>query len=181
MRSTRMCVSAAVLAVLALAAILPAGGAATRSATPASAAQNLTITTTGILKTGAGGLASGAFELQGASGAETDLGKATFTEGSILPLAQKTPEGLSYVPLRLPVTFTGKHGTLVIRISARQFDVVKQDDSIATGTWSVVKGTGRYAGLKGGGTLLGMQQTAGRGSISDYAYQFRFQGRVSKA
>jgi hypothetical protein len=181
MKSTRMFVSAAVVAVLAPAAALPAGGATTRSATTASAAQNLTITATGILRSGSGGLASGAFELQGASGAETDLGKLTFTEGSIPPLAQKTPEGLMYVPLRFPMTFTGKHGTLVIRISARQFDVVRGDDSIATGTWSVVRGTGRYAGLKGGGALVGMQQAAGRGSISDYAYQFRFQGRVSKA
>jgi hypothetical protein len=176
MRSTRIIVSAAVLAALAVTAFLP-GGAAAESA----AAQNLTITATGILKSGAGGRASGAFELQGASGAETDLGKVAFSEGAIPPLARKTPDGLTYVPLSFPVTLTGKHGTLVVRISARQFDVVKTDDSIATGTWTLVKGTGRYTGLKGGGALVGLQQTAGRGSISDYAYQFRFQGRVSKA
>jgi hypothetical protein len=177
MSSTRIFVSAAVLTVVAVTVLLPAGGAAARS----SAAQNLTITATGILKTGAGGLASGASELQGASGAETDVGKLTFTEGALLPLPKKTPEGLAYVPLRFPVTFTGKHGTIVIRVNARQFDVVKQDDSIATGTWAIAKGTGRYAGMKGGGTLIGMQSTAGRGSISDYTYQFRFQGRVTKA
>jgi hypothetical protein len=177
MRSTRIIVCAAVLAALAVTAFLPAGGAAAKSAT----AQNLTISATGILKSGAGGLASGAFELQGASGAETDLGKLAFSEGAILPLAQKTAEGLTYVPLRFPITFTGKHGTLVIRISARQFDVVRTDDSITTGTWSVVRGTGRYAGLTGRGALVGLQRAAGSGSISDYAYQFRFQGRVSKA
>jgi hypothetical protein len=172
MSSTRISLSAAVLAAVALAVSLPTGGAAP------SVTKNLTITATGIL--GGASAGSGTFELQGANGAETDLGKHAFTEPAIPPLAQKTPEGLTYVPLRFPVTLTGKHGTLVIRISARQFDVVKGDDSIATGNWSVVKGTGRYAGLKGGGALVGMQSTAGRGSISDYAYQFRFQGRVSK-
>jgi hypothetical protein len=170
-----MFISAAVGTVLALAAVLPAGGAAT-----GSAQKNLTITATGILTSGVGP-ASGTFELQGASGAETDLGKLTFPQPAIPPLAQKTPEGLTYLPLRITVTFTGKHGTLVVRTSARQFDVVKVDDSIATGTWSVVKGTGRYAGLKGGGALVGLQQAAGSSSISSYAYSLRFQGRVSKA
>ena len=179
MRSTRIFVPAAVLALLALAAFLPAGGAATRSATAGSTQKNLTITATGTIS-GLGGPTAGTFELLGASGAETDIGKLTFTAPSI-PLAHKTPEGLSYVPLRITVTFTGKHGTLVIRTSARQFDVVKLDDSIATGTWSVVRGTARYAGLKGGGALLGIQQAAGSGSISDYSYSFRFQGHVSKA
>ena len=169
--TTRISMFAALLATAALAA-------SSAPATP-SAAKNLTITAAGIL--GGASVATGTFELQGASGAETDLGKVAFTEPAVPPLAKKTPDGLSYYPLSFPVTLTGKHGTLVIRISARQFDVVKTDDSIATGTWSLVKGTGRYAGLHGGGALVGLQQTAGRGSISDYAYQFRFQGRVTKA
>ena len=172
MRSTRIFVSAAVLAVLALAAFLPVGGAA------AHAQKNLTITATGILS---GGPTAGAFELQGSSGAETDVGKLAFTAPAIPPLAQKTPEGLSYVPLLFTLTFTGKHGTLVIRMSARQFDVVKVDDSILTGTWSVARGTGRYAGLKGGGTLVGLEQAARSSSISSYEYSFRFQGRVFKS
>ena len=174
MKSTRIFVSAAVLAVVAVTVFLPAGGAATR------AAQNLTITATGILTDGVGP-AKGAFELQGASGAETDLGKSSFPQTSIPPLARKSPEGLTYVPLQLVVTFVGKHGTLVVRTSARQFDVVKVDDSIATGTWSVVSGTGRYTGWKGGGMLVGLKQAAGSSSISSYRYSYRFQGRVSKA
>ena len=44
--------------------------------------------------------------------------------------------------------------------TAREFDVVKQDDTIATGTWSMVNGTGRYAGTKGGGSLVGIRQAA---------------------
>ena len=177
MRSTRTFVLAAVFAVLALAALLSAGGAAARS-TGSRSTQNLTITATGITS---GGPTAGAFELQGSGGAETDAGKLTFATPTIPPLAQKTPEGLSYFPLRFAVTFTGKHGTLVIRTSARQFDVVRVDDSIVTGTWSVAKGTGRYAGLRGGGTLVGLEQAAGSSSISSYAYSFRFQGHVSKA
>jgi hypothetical protein len=179
MRSTRNFVSAAVLAALALAAFLSPGGAAARTPVVRSA-QNLTITATGTLS-GLGGPTSGAFELQGASGAETDIGKLAFTAPSAAPLGLKTPEGLWYVPLRITVTFTGKHGTLVVRTSARQFDVVKIDDSIATGTWSVVKGSGRYAGLNGGGALLGIQRAAGTRSISDYVYSYRFQGHVFKA
>jgi hypothetical protein len=168
-----MFVSAAGLAILAATAFLPTA-AATRSAT-----QNLTITATGTLS-GGGGPASGTFELLGASGAETDIGKAAFT-AALIPPANKTAEGLSYVPLRITVTFTGRHGKLVVRTSARQFDVVKVDDSIATGTWSVVKGTGRYAGLKGGGALVGLQQAATSVSVSSYLYSYRFQGHVSKA
>jgi hypothetical protein len=172
MSSTRISIFSALLAAVALAA---------SSATAApSAAKNLTITATGILQSGSGGGASGPFELQGASAADTDVGKLTFSEGAIPPLARKTPEGLTYVPLNFPATVTGKHGTLVIRMSARQFDVVKVDDSIVTGTWSVVRGTGAYAGLKGGGTLVGLQQAAGSSSISTYRYSLRFQGRVSK-
>ena len=174
MKVTRIFVSAAVLTAVGLTAFLPTGGAAT------GAAQNLTITATGVLTSGVGP-AKGTFELQGANGAETDLGKMSFPQTSVPPLAKKSPEGLTYVPLNVTVTFTGKHGTLVVRMSARQFDVVRVDDSIMTGTWSVVRGTGRYAGLKGGGALVGLQQAAGSSSISSYAYSFRFQGRVSKA
>ena len=178
MKGTRIFVSAAVLAALVVATFVSAGGAAARE--PGSAAaQNLTITATGTLSD-AQNAATGTFELQGASGAETDLGKVKFAIG-LTPLGHKTADGLTYAPLNFTVAFTGKHGTLVVRTSARQFDVVKVDDSITTGTWSVVRGTGRYAGLKGGGALIGLQQAAGSGSITNYAYSLRFQGRVSKA
>jgi hypothetical protein len=172
-----MFVTAAALALLAAAAFLPAGGAATRSVT--AAVKNLTITASGPLS-GFGGKTAGAFELQGASGAETDIGKLAFTlPGFTAP--RKTPEGMTYTPLRIAITLTGRHGTIVIRTDSRLFDLVKVDDSIATGTWSVVSGTGRYAGLKGGGAMLWLQQGSGTGSVSDYVYSFRVQGHVSKA
>jgi hypothetical protein len=170
MSTTRIFVSAAALAAFTLAVSLPIGGAAT------SASKNLTITATGILGD-AQNVATGTFELQGASGAETDLGKVKFAIG-LTPLGRKTPDGLTYVPLHYTVTFTGKHGMLVVRVSSRSFDVVKVDDSISTGTWTVVKGTERYAGLKGGGAVVGLQQAAGSSSISSYRYSLRFQGHV---
>jgi len=47
-------------------------------------------------------------------------------------------------------TFTGKRGTLVLR---SQFVWIEAGGpyNIATGTWKVVRGTGQYAGVTGGG------------------------------
>ena len=47
-------------------------------------------------------------------------------------------------------TFTGKRGTLVLR---SQFTWIEAGGpfNIATGTWKVVRGTGQYAGVTGGG------------------------------
>ena len=47
-------------------------------------------------------------------------------------------------------TFTGKRGTLVLR---SQFAWIEAGGpyNIATGTWKVVRGTGQYAGVTGGG------------------------------
>ncbi len=46
--------------------------------------------------------------------------------------------------------FTGKRGTLVLR---SQFTWIEAGGpyNIATGTWKVVRGTGQYAGVTGGG------------------------------
>jgi len=54
-------------------------------------------------------------------------------------------------------TFTGKQGTLVFRERNEWVDLGHDqnrdlsDDGIATGTWKVVRGTGEYAGIAGGG------------------------------
>jgi hypothetical protein len=47
-------------------------------------------------------------------------------------------------------TFTGKRGTLVLR---SQFTWIEAGGpyNIATGTWKLVRGTGQYAGITGGG------------------------------
>ena len=53
-------------------------------------------------------------------------------------------------------TLTLKHGTLVGR---NQIGFVDIPDGLAvfTGTWKVIRGTGVYAGLSGGGRLAGLQ------------------------
>jgi hypothetical protein len=53
------------------------------------------------------------------------------------------------------MTLTGKHGTLVAR---NQIGFVDLPDGLAvfTGTWKVIRGTGDYAGLSGGGRGAGV-------------------------
>jgi hypothetical protein len=54
-------------------------------------------------------------------------------------------------------TFTGKQGTIVFRERTEWVDIGNDsnrdgsDDSVAVGTWKVVRGTGDYAGIAGGG------------------------------
>jgi hypothetical protein len=54
-------------------------------------------------------------------------------------------------------TFTGKRGTLVIRERNEWVDTGSDlngdglGDGVAFGTWKVVRGTGQYAGIAGGG------------------------------
>jgi hypothetical protein len=54
-------------------------------------------------------------------------------------------------------TLTGKRGTLTIRERIGWIDTGNdgnsdgQRDEVATGTWNVVRGTGAYAGMTGGG------------------------------
>jgi hypothetical protein len=179
MRSTHAFVALAALAGLALAASLSASGASTRTPAVRAATTSLSITATGQIS-GFGGPTSAKFNLLGASAADTDSGKLTFTAPTN-PLSRKTAEGLNYTPMQLTQTLRGKYGTLVIRSSVSLFDVVKEDDFVATGSWSVVRGTGKYAGLKGGGALVGITQfSAGASSISDYDFSYRFAGRVTK-
>jgi len=52
-------------------------------------------------------------------------------------------------PLR---TFTGKHGTFTWRAQIGWVDL-DSSDSIGTGTWKIVRGTGAYAHLEGHGRI----------------------------
>jgi hypothetical protein len=52
------------------------------------------------------------------------------------------------------MTLTGKHGTLVARNRIEWVDLPDRW-SVFTGTWKVVRGTGAYAGLSGGGRGAG--------------------------
>jgi hypothetical protein len=81
-----------------------------------------------------------------------DTGTASFccwTERSIMRDGQA-------IDINNPqMTLTGKHGTLVAR---NQIGFVDLPDGLAvfTGTWKVIRGTGDYAGLSGGGRAAGV-------------------------
>jgi hypothetical protein len=53
------------------------------------------------------------------------------------------------------MTLTGKRGTLVLRNRIEWVDV-PEGEAIFTGTWKVIRGTGAYAGLSGGGRGAGV-------------------------
>jgi hypothetical protein len=48
-------------------------------------------------------------------------------------------------------TLTGKRGTLTIRERVEWVSVEAGEDGVAMGTWKVVRGTGKYAGVTGSG------------------------------
>jgi len=54
------------------------------------------------------------------------------------------------------LTLTGKRGTLVLRNRIEWVDI-PDGWSVFTGTWKVIRGTGGYAGLSGGGRGAGVQ------------------------
>ncbi len=68
--------------------------------------------------------------------------------------------------------FTGKRGTLVLR---SQFTWIEAGGpyNIATGTWKVVRGTGQYARVTGGG------RSAQVGDGSDVLWVARYQGYLT--
>ena len=66
----------------------------------------------------------------------------------------RTPQGLAFETVRGTNTFKGKAGSLVMRFRGRSFPVPRvgqMNEEVWTGTWSLVRGTGKYAGSKGGG------------------------------
>ena len=121
------------------------------------------------------GTAPGTFTLE--LGASSDAGKLTlkYAYGSL----RRSAVGQYFRPIQRTETLKGKHGTLVIRSAGRLFPVgvLKEDDQVWTGAWSVVSGTGRYAGLKGGGGVAGIIQVSGHGLNLDYSS--RYEGLVT--
>jgi hypothetical protein len=164
--------SALVLVLVAFAALacLSAGPLA---AAGAAGKTPLSITVSG--KTD-GTIVSGKFNLIGASSAYADSGKFTHS-APVESFSRKTADGLSYVVVQRTETLKGKHGTLVIRSSVQRFDVVKEDDFVSNGTWTIVRGTGRYAGLNGRGALVGITRFATNAtSFTEYEFSFRYAG-----
>jgi hypothetical protein len=75
---------------------------------------------------------------------------------------------------------------IVIHSTGRQFLVGVEnprdpdgDSEIWTGTWSIVRGTDRYAGLQGGGGTTGIVEISGHGL--SLAYFHRYDGFVTKS
>jgi hypothetical protein len=58
------------------------------------------------------------------------------------------------------VTLRGKRGTLVLR-NRIEFSDIPDGWAVFTGTWKIVRGTGAYAGLSGGGHGAGIQLADG--------------------
>ena len=173
-------------ALVVLAAALAAGASTLGS--PEAAADTTAEVTPWTLKltetrTREGG-GSGTFELLGGNAADTDAGTVTFSQG--VGRNGKTADGLLFLAVPRTETLKGRHGTLVIRSSTRVFGVGvrEQDDAVSTGTWSIVRGTGRYAGLRGGGGGVGIISAVPSGSrtcvgFSCYWHSYRYEGRVS--
>jgi len=124
------------------------------------------------------GVGSGTFTLQGASAADSDSGTLTFVK-SFNGRYGRTSDGLLFQSAQRTDTLTGKHGKLVIRSTGRQFPVVKNDNYVWVGTWSIVSGTGKYAGLKGGGGVVGILLPSTH--AEEQVVSLRYEGFVTRS
>jgi hypothetical protein len=130
----------AVAALAATAATL----AAVASAAPVAAKQRVSIQITGAGTFALTALTPGAVK--------SDTGAATFccwTQRYI------TRDGQSIEIDNPQMTLTGKRGTIVARNQIGWIDV-PDGWGVFTGTWKVIRGTGAYAGLAGGGRGAGV-------------------------
>lgn len=170
---------------LTLAAILALTGlllAAPLAAADEAAKMPLTIKTIVEGNLVGSGTASGRFTLDlGISSASGKL-RLKYTYG----LVKKSGAGQLFKPMERTETFRLKAGTLVIHTIGRQIPVgVKNpkdpdgDSEVFIGTWSIVRGTGTYAGLKGSGEVAGLVVISGRGLFLEYFH--RYEGFASKS
>jgi hypothetical protein len=129
---------------------------------------------------GDSGTVSGRFTLE--LGASTASGKLTwkYTYGDV----QRSNSGQTLKPAALTETLKAKSGTLVLKSVGHQIPVGMKnprdpdaDMEVWIGTWSIVKGTGKYAGLTGGGDAAGVIGISGRGLYLQYVH--RLEGLVS--
>jgi hypothetical protein len=68
-------------------------------------------------------------------------------------------------------TLKGRRGRLVIKSTGRTFGTTGYE--VWRGKWSVAGGTGRYAGLKGGGGFVAV-------ITSNFHFSFRYEGLVTR-
>jgi hypothetical protein len=136
-----------IVAAAGLAAVVLAVGA---SAGAGSAKQRVAISGVGDTGFTLAPLATGAIK--------TDSGSATFccwTTRDVVRDGQAI--GVSNGPL---MTLVGKHGTLEAK-NRMEWLAVPGGYLLFTGTWKVVRGTGAYAGLAGGGRVAGITLPGG--------------------
>ena len=85
---------------------------------------------------------------------ERDTGSASFccwTDSTVMRDGQTV--GVTNGP---QMTLSGKRGTLVARNHMEWLDI-QGGYQIFTGTWTIIRGTGAYAGVTGGGRVAGIE------------------------
>jgi hypothetical protein len=131
-------------------------------------------------KTALEGKGSGTFTLLGATAGDSDSGTVRFTEGT--GHYGRTAEGYQYFAIHRVETLVGQRGRIVIRSNVRVFEVavIDEDDMIATGTWSMVSGSGAYSHMRGSGGVAGILRAV-RPHSEAHVYTYRYQGFATKA
>ena len=137
----RLAVLVVFAAAVTLASVAAAGPVATKQRIAISSKLHpertfvLTPLTAGVLKRDSGA----------ASEADSGPGRVVQRDGQRVEIFNAT------------LTFAGKRGTLTIRERTEWVDIGNDsnrdgsDDGVAVGTWKVVRGSGQYAGVTGGG------------------------------
>jgi hypothetical protein len=157
---------AAIVALTALSLASPLAAADEAGKTP------LKVDVTGLFEAGLGdAVGSAKFTLLGASTADTDSGTVTyrFSFGA----TTKSRAGQTFTPISGTNTLKGRHGRLVIRTSGRRFELGSGHDAW-TGSWSIVRGTDKYAGLKGNGGYAAVV-------TPDDHFFFEYEGYVTRS
>jgi hypothetical protein len=102
-----------------------------------------------------------------------DKGSTTFTSGPTPVFMGRIIDGQRVDRFRGTTTLTSTRGTLMLRLQ-QDFVSAGNNYQVATGTWSVVSGTGQYAGLAGGGRIAAVLPAAARFGFASH------EGFVSK-
>jgi hypothetical protein len=102
-----------------------------------------------------------------------DTGSITFTSGPTAVFSGRIVEGQRVDRFRGKARLASSLGTLAVRV---QVDFVSAGSGyqVGSGTWSVVSGTGQYAGLAGGGRSALVNPVSGGFGFA------RYEGLVSR-
>jgi hypothetical protein len=90
-----------------------------------------------------------------------DKGSTMFTSGPVPVFMGRIIGGQRVDRFRGTTMLTSPRGTLVLRLQ-QDFVSAGNNYQVATGTWAVVKGTGQYEGLAGGGRSALVRPASGR-------------------